>query len=306
MSEDPVLNDACTAPEPAVEASISRWRAVMIGKGWGDMVDALPPSWSESITRISVILQEHLAREASQGQALWPDERLQDVAAPLVSDCLTQSVSLVDLQAALFALKDVLSETDRHKGELFFERLSLAVLQQWQEQQDSLWQQVVVTDGLTTLYNRRYLEEYLERELARARRYKHILTLVLINIDGFKPINDKHGPATGDRVLQHLAQLMRQQFRQPDILARLGGDGFAVILTECLLPDAQRVCERFRKKAAESSLALPDGQQLGITVSIGMAQFYPGIGAEELFKKADRALYRAKLEGKNRVYVQRD
>lgn len=156
-------------------------------------------------------------------------------------------------------------------------------------------------DDLTGLYDRMYLQDCLPREIARAHRYRRPFTLVLIDIDGFKDITTKWGQDRGELVLCHLADLMRRQFRQSDILARLEGDTYAVFLPECLLPDAERVSERFRKKVAASKLSLPDGRELKMTISIGVVQYYDGQKAEELLEKAQYTLHRAKIEGQNRV-----
>lgn len=155
-------------------------------------------------------------------------------------------------------------------------------------------------DHLTGLYNRRVFEAMLEVE-ARKRSSKPF-SLLLIDLDNFKTINDSHGHGAGDEVLLHVAEMLRLNFRKSDVPARYGGDEFAVLLPETSLESAQRVAERFRTSVASHPPAL-GARNILPTVSVGIAVVANRANLEiaHMVKEADRALYRAKAPGKNRV-----
>lgn len=157
-----------------------------------------------------------------------------------------------------------------------------------------------VTDVLTGLPNRRYLDERLESEIGRARRYGKPLTLAMVDIDHFKRINDTYGHAAGDAVLRQVAHVLLAQTRDADFTARYGGEEFVLVLPETDVPAALLVAERIRKAMAAAFLQLPDGRELSVTASLGIAAFRNGT-ADELLRHADRAMYAAKERGRNRV-----
>ncbi|HWR98444.1 MAG TPA: diguanylate cyclase [Candidatus Methanoperedens sp.] len=162
--------------------------------------------------------------------------------------------------------------------------------------------QLSITDGLTGLFNYRHLRERLENEIARARRYRLPLGLLLIDIDRFKSFNDRFGHLLGDEVLKAVAHCIRSNTRDVDLVARYGGEEFCVILQEIgegIRTHAERICEA----VAAVRVALP-GAGGGVTVSIGAAVSLGGEpGASELLRRADEALYRAKEDGRNRISV---
>ncbi|MFH1532894.1 MAG: sensor domain-containing diguanylate cyclase [Pseudomonadota bacterium] len=162
-------------------------------------------------------------------------------------------------------------------------------------------------DDLTRLYVRRYFDGRLREEVARSRRYGTRFTLLLIDFDGFKEINDTYGHATGDRVLKRVADLLQKEVRSLDIPARVGGDEFAVILPEVGWQGARLLAERFRERLRTNPVEA-DGKQVFQTVSMGVASFpdHATGSEEELFKTADAALYRAKQAGRNQVRVAGD
>ncbi len=155
------------------------------------------------------------------------------------------------------------------------------------------------TDPLTGLRNRRYLDLILERELFRARRYRRPLSLLVLDLDNFKRINDTHGHPVGDRVLRALARCLEEHIRQSDRAVRLGGEEFAILLAETPLAQAVRMASRLRQAVA----ALRVFPAEGISVSIGVAEARPEDSPLSLLKRADDALYQAKRRGKNRVEV---
>lgn len=157
-------------------------------------------------------------------------------------------------------------------------------------------------DHLTGVFNRRYLDEFLEREFARSHRYALPLSVLLLDIDRFKRINDQHGHPAGDRTLIELARTVHAELRETDVLTRFGGEEFLVITPNTPLEDAALLAERLRARVATHDFALPGEGAGAVTISIGVASLAPAIGSREaLIQVADENLYRAKREGRNRV-----
>ncbi len=153
---------------------------------------------------------------------------------------------------------------------------------------------LAVMDHLTGLFNRRFADERLSAEIGRARRHKHALTVVCLDLDDFKVINDKFGHAAGDAALRQLAEKMKKAVRTTDVVARLGGDEFMAILLECPLERADVFLNRLRP----FQVALASGP-VPMNISAGCAGYQEGDTAESLFDRADRALYASKRAGKS-------
>lgn len=160
------------------------------------------------------------------------------------------------------------------------------------------------TDALTTLYNRREFDARLAEEQARAKRYGKPYAFMMLDIDRFKQVNDTYGHVAGDAVLKALADIIRGQLREADIPARYGGEEFAVIFPEIGGGAAKQVAERARRAIAATPFRLPDGREIGVTVSIGVS-CYPKCAdtPREVVDCADRALYVAKVAGRNHVVM---
>jgi diguanylate cyclase (GGDEF)-like protein len=162
-------------------------------------------------------------------------------------------------------------------------------------------EQMAATDGLTGLFNRRFFEEALVRELARADREEGRLALLLLDIDHFKQLNDTYGHTMGDLVLKQVAAVLRSTLRKGDVLARFGGEEFVIVLPSASIAGAHDFAERVRRAVASSSIH-PGGARRKVTVSGGWAIFPDDAsGSEELIERADRALYAAKEGGRNRM-----
>ncbi|MBN8487165.1 MAG: GGDEF domain-containing protein [Burkholderiales bacterium] len=155
-------------------------------------------------------------------------------------------------------------------------------------------------DELTGLLNRRRFTELGLLALERAQRQAEPLAVVLLDVDDFKHINDRHGHAAGDALLQTLGQVLPASLRRSDLAARWGGEEFAVVLPGVARSDALRIVERLRQ-AVESTPIVAAGQSLRCTVSIGVAAPGPGDNLDDLLRRADQAMYLAKTGGKNRV-----
>jgi len=159
-------------------------------------------------------------------------------------------------------------------------------------------------DGLTKIGNRRSFEERLAAEAARHGRYELPLSLILVDVDHFKAVNDTHGHQAGDAVLRELAALLGEGLRSSDYPARYGGEEFAVILPHTSSQQATLLAERLRQRVADRVFrAGASAPGLSVTVSAGVASLLPGATAQDLVLLADQALYLAKDGGRNRVVV---
>lgn len=158
------------------------------------------------------------------------------------------------------------------------------------------------TDGLTGMLNHRTFYETLEMELRRSQRYGSRLSIIMADVDNFKPINDVYGHRAGDMTIKQISRRISACIRQIDIAARYGGDEFAVILPNTSLPDAVVVAERMVKAVCETPI-LWEGQELHVSLSAGVGQFEGETGIGDVTKATDAALYTAKQTGKNTVRV---
>jgi diguanylate cyclase (GGDEF)-like protein len=159
---------------------------------------------------------------------------------------------------------------------------------------------MAIRDALTGLYNYGYFKEALHYEVEKSRRYQTPLSLLFLDIDNFKRVNDTLGHLKGDKIMRRVAAVLKQGIRQADLLCRYGGDEFVMLLSQTPPDQAIVLAERLRQLIVHSSLNRLE-QRLRVTVSIGVAGLEPGMSAEDLIKEADAAHYRAKQAGKNRV-----
>ena len=167
-----------------------------------------------------------------------------------------------------------------------------------------------ITDFLTGWHNRRYLQQRLKEELARAQRHGGTMSCLMIDIDRFKSINDGYGHLAGDNALKEIAHRVETQIRSMDTAARFGGDELAILLPEATAAEAARLAERIREVVAAVPFTLTAQIERSLTVSVGVASIAPGrhetdlkAVADRLLTDADAALYRAKALGRNRVQV---
>jgi len=170
------------------------------------------------------------------------------------------------------------------------------------QQAKETFEQLAITDGLTKVHNHRFFQDHLTREIKRATRTGESLSMLLLDIDDFKSLNDRHGHASGDEILVGIARIMNEAVRDSDLLARYGGEEFAVLAGNTDQIGAYKLAEKIRTLISEASFVIDDSlRPVRLTVSIGVAQFSGNRKA--FFIAADQALYRAKAQGKNCVVI---
>jgi diguanylate cyclase (GGDEF)-like protein len=159
---------------------------------------------------------------------------------------------------------------------------------------------MTITDGLTDVRNKKKLDELLGKEIPRAVRHNRDLSLLMIDIDHFKDVNDTYGHLAGDSVLRDLAGILQKRLRPDDELGRYGGEEFAAMLPETSLNGALKIAEDLRALVEQHRFVV-EGEQIRVTVSIGAAALTGGMDAKGFFRAADEMLYKAKNSGRNRV-----
>lgn len=161
-------------------------------------------------------------------------------------------------------------------------------------------ERVAMTDGLTGLHNRRWLSDSFKRQMHRCELDKLPCTVIMLDIDHFKEVNDQYGHIAGDRILCSVAQALLNTMRPADLIARYGGEEFALCLPDTSVKDSKLISERLRISIANTTTTFEEGKLLpAVTVSLGIAQMQPGQTLDSLISSADSALYRAKAQGRN-------
>ena len=171
------------------------------------------------------------------------------------------------------------------------------------------WKTQALVDPLTKVLNRNAYNLTLEQTMRDFRRYKDPTILMVADIDHFKKLNDNYGHKTGDRVLTSVATSLNNSVRASDFVFRYGGEEFVILLKKCTLDQGEKVAEKIRRQAekirrqVEESFSLNKGKKLSVTVSLGLTQFIENDTEDEVFQRADNALYMAKTNGRNRVEI---
>ncbi|HET7310769.1 MAG TPA: sensor domain-containing diguanylate cyclase [Mycobacteriales bacterium] len=219
--------------------------------------------------------------------AIMPDAR--NIAIlPLVADAVVGVLVVETPETGTRIERRVIATTERFASHAAMAMRNANLLERMQ--------QMAVTDGLTELANRRSFDRSLDRELTRANRTDGRLSVVLLDIDHFKNLNDTHGHVVGDAVLRQVAAALRECGREYDTVARYGGEEFAAVLPGCSSALALQVAERLRRAVEEAAT------DVAVTASAGVATFpYDGVDAGSLLEAADQALYASKRSGRNTV-----
>lgn len=207
------------------------------------------------------------------------------------------STSLIALLIALFIARAIYTAAIKQSQEEK-ERLEKLVKERTKE-----IELLSKTDSLTGLWNRRYLEEMLELEFRRAKRYKHPVSILIVDLDHFKKINDTYGHLAGDEVLKESAKRILSTIRETDFVGRYGGEEIVVILPETKLDKAIKIAEKIKKAISKEPIKF-NSKEIKVTASIGISQICPKHKDYfEAFSEADEALYRAKKNGRNRIEI---
>jgi diguanylate cyclase len=281
-----------------MEIHSGRKAAEIVGKNLFDAFPELPRKWLERKVESVFILKNFSFTSWEQRPYLFRFDHNRPVTGGV--DCMRQDCTLMpvknaagEVQYVCFTLFDV---TDASIYQLQLQELT----QQLKDASDH--------DGLTKLYNRRFIEETLDKEFSRARRYGHNLSLILTDIDFFKKVNDTHGHLAGDEVLRVIAQRLKACLRGSDILGRYGGEEFMIVLPETDSRGAAILAERLRQAVAQQPVPVEE-TSLSVTVSLGITQLRPATtNYEELIGGADHGLYQSKEAGRNRatLYLGKD
>jgi diguanylate cyclase len=222
-------------------------------------------------------------------------ERLQvaddiDSLRSLVDELMGDTRSMqIDMTRSRDEIADAKRQAEAAEGRV---RKLQAELEQVSEQ--------VSQDQLTGALNRRGLDDAMQREISRAERRKVALSVAVLDLDNFKRLNDTYGHQAGDDALVHLTKVVKKTLRPTDIVARYGGEEFMILYSDTALPQALEITKRLQRELTKRYF-LHNNERLLITFSAGVAQFKPGETQEAVFARADKAMYQAKLQGKNRV-----
>jgi len=228
-----------------------------------------------------------------------------------------KSPSFISYPIAIGARKiGVLNVADKRGGafydqddlvliDLVAPQIALALERAVWQHRATQFQLMSITDPLTGLHNRRYLEARLSEELNRSKRYDVPLSFMMIDIDDFKLYNDRNGHQAGDRALEITAQCLRSTLRKADVASRYGGEEFSILLPQTSLNEAGMIADRLRRTIMNTRFPNGETQPFGsVTVSIGLSSLSPSLDSvEAIIRAADRALYHAKSHGRNRAYA---
>jgi len=159
----------------------------------------------------------------------------------------------------------------------------------------------VVSDSMTKMYNHNYILRRLEQEIELAKKFQSKLSLIMIDIDHFKQINDKYGHQQGDKVITIIAKIIKDNIRFSDIAGRYGGEEFCIILPNTKLDDAVNVSQRLKNNISVEKITIQNGQQISVTCSFGVKEYEALDTVEDFVNKADKLLYQAKFLGRDRI-----
>jgi two-component system cell cycle response regulator len=295
----------------------------------GDQVGVVAAAFeAPGLTRLEIRLErypeiraaletgEPVLIEDMDASALYNDVRLDWAAAGTLvpfRSVVALPFRLDGEQAGVIFLRTLLGEAPLGRADLEFAdrvvRAAVAAIRRAQiiettRADKARFEALALTDPLTQTHNRRALMDRLTSELERARRYALHLSVLMVDLDHFKAINDSHGHVAGDEVLRGVSRILQREARAVDVVARFGGEEFVVVLPETGEEGAVRLAERIRARVEEmATVAGRESRQLGVTVSIGVATVpSPRVNSpEDLIAVADEALYRAKAQGRNQV-----
>ena len=245
-------------------------------------------------------LWHYFTRElvAETGAVLVGDDQEEEISQSIIIVPLKTGTGVIGVLSAQSYTPDMYSEVDMEALELLGANTAVAFEN---AQLFAKVQSMAITDDLTGLFNRRKFYDYAAQEFERSRRYQRPLSVIMMDIDHFKRVNDTYGHAIGDQVLQGWARVIKSSLRQVDILARYGGEEFVILLPETPIDEALRTAERLRISASDATLPTRVGN-MSVTISLGVVNLDDSCrNLEELLDRSDQALYASKRTGRNRV-----
>ena len=197
-----------------------------------------------------------------------------------------------EFDGSLF-VRSILFAIERHKMQAELDRLHKRV------------EEMALRDPLTQVYNRHFMHEALRREMERFKRYRHPFSLLMLDLDRFKEINDSFGHLAGDAMLKKIAQDLQAHLRPSDLICRYGGDEFIAVLPETPGEEAHAMAERLRARLAEETTVVEEGGlRIKATISLGIVEYKEGQTQDELIRRVDKALYAAKQKGRNAAVLE--
>jgi len=235
---------------------------------------------------------------AETGAVLVGNDLEEEISQSIIIVPLKTGTGVIGVLSAQSYTPDMYSEVDMEALELLGANTAVAFEN---AQLFAKVQSMAITDDLTGLFNRRKFYDYATQEFERSRRYQRPLSVIMMDIDHFKRVNDTYGHAIGDQVLQGWARVIKSNLRQVDILARYGGEEFVILLPETPIDEALRTAERLRISASDAALPTRVGN-MSVTISLGVASLDDSCrNLEELLDRSDQAQYASKRTGRNKV-----
>ncbi|MDC0610045.1 GGDEF domain-containing protein [Vibrio sp.] len=241
----------------------------------------------------------------------------------IISDTIQRALETNSTQYLSYCLEPkeiyILAPTDLADGHYWFEGRITPYLIDTIEQPIIVWNARDITqrvkleneikllverDDLTGIYNRRRFLKYLSDMFCQFKRYKHDTSVIMLDIDDFKMFNDQYGHLVGDRVIQHVTAICSEELRECDIIGRIGGEEFAIILPHTGLEQASLIAERLRRTIYETQCDTGQDEHIGVTISLGISMFLTDDNGESsVLRRADNAMYASKRSGKNQLTV---
>lgn len=292
-------------PAPAVIASLDDARILEVNEGMADLTglrkDALR---QRSLMDLEPLNRSHDLEDAiarlRTGKRVHKVRRvLLDAEGKELNVLLSaRTIEVAGRSCGIFTFIDTSELEAARREQRDTQALLRATLREHAEEKAAM-DRLATTDALTGIANRRGLNARLAEELSRAERYDDTFSILMLDLDHFKAVNDAYGHDVGDVVLREVAQLLDHECREPDVAGRWGGEEFVMILPQVDLAGAEEIASRIRARVARAEFA--DG--VNVTISIGVAWHKAGDTVEDLFVRADQRLYAAKERGRNRVEI---
>ncbi|WP_019529571.1 GGDEF domain-containing protein [Dasania marina] len=200
---------------------------------------------------------------------------------------------------------DLLTELQQHSGlyayMLFGTQAVFISFSLYVGKQEQLISNLAIRDSLTGIFNLRFMVERMNEEIANAQRYQTPLSVIYLDLDHFKKVNDQYGHPGGDEVLRKVTQAISLKTRAQDVFARVGGEEFAILLPQCSYTDAKDYAERIRLTIEQLSIEIPPHRSFGVTISLGVATLQEQESVNAFYQRADQNLYLAKQQGRNKA-----